>query len=64
MQCDKGSVFKAKRFKKKETAIRRNKCPFMIIATQDNKIKSQFLIITDTKHNYLLSLPGAYPMYW
>ena len=33
MQCDKAGVFKAKRFGKKENAIRKDECSFTIIAT-------------------------------
>lgn len=33
MQCNKESVFKAKRFGKKEIAIKRNEFLFIIIAT-------------------------------
>ncbi len=40
MQCDKGGVFKAKGFGKKETATRRDECSFIIIATRDNEIES------------------------
>ena len=32
IQCDKGGLFKAKEFGKRETATRKNKCFFTIIA--------------------------------
>ncbi len=47
MQYDKGGVFKTKGFGKKETATRRDECPFMIIATRDNKIESWSFVIAD-----------------
>ena len=40
MQYNKCGIFKAKEFGKKETATRKDECSFMIIATQDNKIRS------------------------
>ncbi len=64
MQCDKDGVFKAKRFRKKETATRGDECLFMIIATRDNKIESWFLIITDAIHNHPPTLPGAHLIHW
>ncbi len=35
----------------------------MIIVTQNNKIESWSLIITNTIYNYLPSLLGTYPIY-
>ncbi len=63
MQCDKSDIFKAKGFRKKETAIRKDEYPFMIIATRDNKIESWSLIIADATHNYLPSLLSAHPIH-
>ncbi len=63
MQCDKGGVFKAKGFGKKETATRRDEYPFMIIATRDNEIESWSLIIADATHNHPPSLLGAHPIH-
>lgn len=41
MQCDKSGVFKAKGFRKRETATKKDKCLFMmIIVFQDNKMES------------------------
>ena len=62
MQCDKGSIFKAKGFGKMETATRRDEYPFMIIATRDNEIESWSLVIADATHNHPPSLPGAHPI--
>lgn len=63
MQFDKGGVFKAKRFGKRETATRRDECPFMIIATQDNKMESWSLVIADDIHNHPPILLGAHPIH-
>ncbi len=63
MQCDKGGGFKAKEFGKKETATRRDECPFMIIATRDNKIESWSLVIADATHNHPPNFPGAHPIH-
>lgn len=35
----------------------------MIITTQDNKIESWSLIITNATHNHPPTLPGAHPIY-
>ena len=64
MQYDKGGVFKAKRPGKKETATRKDECPFMIIATRDNEIESWSFVITDATHNHPPTLPGAHPIHW
>ncbi len=60
MHCNKGGVFKAKGFRKWETATRRDECLFMIIANWEDKIKSWSLVIADAIHNYPPSLPSAY----
>lgn len=57
MQCDKGDIFKAKGFGKRETPTKRDEYLFMIIVTWDNKIES------DVTYNHLFSLPGAYPIH-
>lgn len=56
MQCDKKGIFKVKIFKKREMAIRRDKCFFIIIAIQNNKIESKSLVIADATHNHLPNL--------
>ena len=63
MQCDKGDVFKAKRFGKKETATKKDECSFMIIITRNNKIGFWFLAIANAIHNHPHTLLGAYPIY-
>lgn len=60
MQCNKNSIFKAKKFGKREIAIRIDKYLFIIIAIEDNKMKSWFLVIADTTYNYFPTLLGIY----
>lgn len=51
MQYNKDNIFKAKEFGKRETVTRKNKCFFMIMATQDNKVDSWSLVIINAIHN-------------
>lgn len=36
----------------------------MIIATRDNEIEYQFLVIADVTHNHPPSLPGTHLIHW
>ena len=63
MQCNKGDIFKAKGFGKRETATRKDEYSFTIIATRDNKIRSWSLAIIDAIHNHLPTFLGAHPIY-
>lgn len=54
---------KLKNSEKKETAIRGDNYPFIIIAIQDNKMDSWSLIIADIKHNYPPILPNTHSIY-
>ena len=64
MQCDKGGIFMAKEFGKRETTTRKDECSFTIIATQDNKIGSWSLAIADATHNHPPTHLGAHPIHW
>ncbi len=64
MQCDKGGVFKTKGFGKREMTIRRDEYLFMIIVTQNNKIKSWSLVIADATHNHPPSLLDTHLIHW
>ena len=45
-------------------ATRKDECSFIIIATRNNKIESQFLVVADTIYNHPPSLPDTHPIYW
>lgn len=56
MQFNKNSIFRAKKFRKKETIIKKNNYLFIIISARDNKITFCFLFFIDTIHTYFYIL--------
>ncbi len=63
IKCDKGSIFKTKRFSIRKAAIKKNKYFFIIIITWDNEINFWSLVIANIIYNHLFTFSTTHPIY-
>ena len=61
MQCDQEGKFKRRRIGKRETATRRNECPFALTAQRDLETEEWDFVVTDSHHNHPPTLAGSHP---